>query len=401
MSGRGLSNRRTNNNNDAEPSVRRSLRVRDRNPAFPGGMPDTPRRSRRYERNPIEPPALVAATDTILIVAVAPEPIVDREEELASLEGGGEAARRVAESAAESEARDAEVATLSSMAEAYREALEASNDNASALREQVIGLEVTLADTIARMERASEDRERIGARDGAAYETRLSAYVDAENALMIKLDEKEGIIASLTKERDDGLAQIKSLRLELAALKSKADSAMESQLAIIAEKSPVEITYAAPTPSHLAQSFIEEECTATFDPVIQLEEVEMKSGEEEEEVLCSYHSKLFQFGETLLDKGTGKKDWMERGIGEARILRHRGNGRLRFLMRCEKTKKVIANHALHSRIELKPYKDKSWIWVCLDVAHGESQQKVFALRFANSEVAGEFKAKFKEYQAKM
>jgi Ran-binding protein 1 len=70
-------------------------------------------------------------------------------------------------------------------------------------------------------------------------------------------------------------------------------------------------------------------------------------------------------------------------------------------MRCEKTKKVIANHALHSRIELKPYKDKSWIWVCLDVAHGESQQKVFALRFANSEVAGEFKAKFKEYQAKM
>ena len=105
---------------------------------------------------------------------------------------------------------------------------------------------------------------------------------------MIKLDEKEGIIASLTKERDDGLAQIKSLRLELAALKSKADSAMESQLAIIAEKSPVEITYAAPTPSHLAQSFIEEECTATFDPVIQLEEVEMKSGEEEEEVVYGF-----------------------------------------------------------------------------------------------------------------
>jgi predicted nucleic acid-binding Zn-ribbon protein len=212
------------------------------------------------------------------IVAVETEPIVDREEELASLEGGGEAARRVAESAAESEARDAEVATLLSMVEAYREALEASNDNASALREQVIGLEVELADTIARMERASEDRERNGARDGAAYEKRLSAYVDAENALMIELDEKEGIIASLTKERDDGLAQIESLRLELAALKSKADSAMESQLAIIAEKSTVEITYAAPTPADLAKSLIEEECTATFDPVIQLEEVEMKSG---------------------------------------------------------------------------------------------------------------------------
>ena len=82
------------------------------------------------------------------------------EEELASLGGGG-AAR--AESAAESEARDSEVATLSSMAEAYREALEASNDSASALREQVIGLEVELADATSKMERASEDRERIGA----------------------------------------------------------------------------------------------------------------------------------------------------------------------------------------------------------------------------------------------
>jgi predicted nucleic acid-binding Zn-ribbon protein len=49
------------------------------------------------------------------------------------------------------------------VAEAYREALEASNDDASALREQVIGLENELADTIVKMERASEDRERIGA----------------------------------------------------------------------------------------------------------------------------------------------------------------------------------------------------------------------------------------------
>ena len=321
MSGRGLSNRRTNNNNDAEPSVRRSLRVRDRNPAFPGGMPDTTRRSRQYRRNPIEHPALVAATVTIveeLPVIVAPALVA---------------------------------ATVTIVAEPP----------------------VIMPETI------------------------------FEELSMIELDEKDGIIASLTKERDDGLAQIQSLRLELAALKSKADSAMESQLAIIAEKSTVETTYAAPTPADLAKSFIEEECNAPFVPVVQLEEVETKSGEEEEEVLCSYRSKLFQLGETLLDKGTGNNSWMERGIGEARILRHRDNGRLRFLMRCEKTKKVIANHALDPSIELKPSagSDKSLKWVCLDIAHGEPQGKVFALRFTDSEVAGEFKAKFEEYQAKM
>jgi hypothetical protein len=49
------------------------------------------------------------------------------------------------------------------MAEAYREAFEASADNASALREQVTCLDVELADAISKMERASEDRERIGA----------------------------------------------------------------------------------------------------------------------------------------------------------------------------------------------------------------------------------------------
>jgi len=80
----------------------------------------------------------------------------------------------------------------------------------------------------------------------------------------------------------------------------------------------------------------EEESTATFKPVVELEEVEVKSGEEDEEVVFSMRAKLFLFGETLLDKGTGNKSWRERGIGEARILRHREHQRLRFLMRQEK-----------------------------------------------------------------
>ncbi|KAL7537087.1 hypothetical protein ACHAWF_005655 [Thalassiosira exigua] len=147
----------------------------------------------------------------------------------------------------------------------------------------------------------------------------------------------------------------------------------------------------------------EEESTATFEPVVKLEEVEVKSGEEEEESLCAFRSKLFLYGETLLDKGTGKKTWKERGIGEARILRHREHQRLRFLMRQEKTMKVIANHALDPRIKLEPNagSDRSWVWSCYDFAEGELEEKVFALRFANSDVANEFKAKYEEHQKEM
>ena len=147
----------------------------------------------------------------------------------------------------------------------------------------------------------------------------------------------------------------------------------------------------------------EEESTATFEPVVKLEEVEVKTGEEEEEILCSYRSKLFLYGETLLDKGTGKKTWKERGIGEARILRHREHQRLRFLMRQEKTMKVIANHALDPRIKLEPNagSDRSWVWSCYDFAEGELEEKVFALRFANSDVATEFKEKYEEHQKEM
>jgi len=148
----------------------------------------------------------------------------------------------------------------------------------------------------------------------------------------------------------------------------------------------------------------EEESTATFEPVVKLpDQVEVKSGEEEEEVLFSMRAKLFIFGETLLDVGTGKKSWKERGVGEARLLRHREHQRIRLLMRQEKTMKVIANHALDPRIRLEPNagSDRSWVWSAFDYANGDLVETVFALRFADSEIAGSFKESFVSYQKEM
>lgn len=129
----------------------------------------------------------------------------------------------------------------------------------------------------------------------------------------------------------------------------------------------------------------------------------MKTGEEDEEVLFSTRSKLFVYGESMLNVGTGNKTWNERGIGDARILRHREHQRLRLLMRQEKTMKVIANHALDPRIVLEPNvgTDRSWVWSAFDYAEGELQETIFALRFPDSEIAQEFKTKFIEGQKEM
>ena len=45
--------------------------------------------------------------------------------------------------------------------------------------------------------------------------------------------------------------------------------------------------------------------------------------------------------------------------------------------------------------------DRSWVWSCYDFADGELEEKVFALRFANSDIANEFKAKYEEHQKEM
>ena len=84
-------------------------------------------------------------------------------------------------------------------------------------------------------------------------------------------------------------------------------------------------------------------------------------------------------------------------------MRHKEHQRLRLLMRQEKPTKVICNHALDPRIELNPNvgSDRSWVWSAFDFAEGELVETVFAMRFADSDIANAFKAKFEECQKEM
>jgi len=190
---------------------------------------------------------------------------------------------------------------------------------------------------------------------------------------------------------------------EVEAAEAKIETTTESKTTDVEEKSekPAETAPAA-TPAN-GQEAEAEECTAEFTPVVQLEEQDVKTVEEEEELLFSHRSKLFVYGETLLDKGTGKRKWNERGKGDIKILQHRERSMIRLLMRQEGTKKIIVNHVLDPRILMSAHQGskKSWVWSAFDYSSGSLEEKVFAIKFGDEEVAGEFKAKFDAGQASM
>lgn len=148
----------------------------------------------------------------------------------------------------------------------------------------------------------------------------------------------------------------------------------------------------------------EEESSATYKPVVVLETTDdVTTGEEDEEILYKQRCKLFVYGETMLDKGTGNKTWKERGIGDIRFLKHKETERIRVLMREEKTLKMKVNHFLDPRMKLVPNSgnDRSWVWIAMDFAELELTETTFAVRFSNSDIAQTFKEEFEKYQKEM
>ena len=93
-------------------------------------------------------------------------------------------------------------------------------------------------------------------------------------------------------------------------------------------------------------------------------------------------------------------EWKERGTGDVKLLKNKSSGRVRLLMRQEKTMKIVANHYVVASAspyyELKPNagSDKIWVWMAQDFAEGELVVEQFALKFGTPEKAKEFAAAF-------
>jgi len=140
----------------------------------------------------------------------------------------------------------------------------------------------------------------------------------------------------------------------------------------------------------------EEESKVEFTPLVALQEVDVKSGEEDETVLEGFkmRCKLFRFD-------SAAKQWKERGTGDVKFLQHNDTKKVRLLMRREKTLKVCANHFVHPIMKLDAHvgSDRAWVWNCpKDYAEEPASEELFAIRFANSDNAGQFKEMFKKAQ---
>jgi Ran-binding protein 1 len=94
-------------------------------------------------------------------------------------------------------------------------------------------------------------------------------------------------------------------------------------------------------------------------------------------------------------------EWKERGTGDVRFLKHKASGKVRLVMRRDKTLKICANHYILPEYELKPNvgSDRSWVYnVVSDISEGTPEDQTLAIRFANAENANAFKDEFTKAQ---
>ena len=100
------------------------------------------------------------------------------------------------------------------------------------------------------------------------------------------------------------------------------------------------------------------------------------TGEEDEEEMYSQRSKLFRMRDG---------EWKERGTGLAKLLKHRKTGAVRFLVRQEKTMKIVGNHVVVDKAPycaIKPLDQsaKFRCWTAQDYAGDEPTVETFALK---------------------
>ena len=114
--------------------------------------------------------------------------------------------------------------------------------------------------------------------------------------------------------------------------------------------------------------------------LVDLPEMPKVTGEEEEEELAKFRSKVYRF----------RKEWKERGVGELRFLRHKTSGYVRILCRAEKTHKCLMNHFvmqkdIFCKLEQLKTSNNSWTWASYDIADEKPESEKFCAKFTSKE----------------
>ncbi|XP_073446595.1 E3 SUMO-protein ligase RanBP2-like isoform X1 [Dendrobates tinctorius] len=133
-----------------------------------------------------------------------------------------------------------------------------------------------------------------------------------------------------------------------------------------------------------------------FEPIVSLPEVEVKSGEEDEEILFKERIKLYRWDRDV-------NQWKERGVGEIKILFHQEKKCYRVLMRRDQVLKVCANHMISKEIKLAPLNtsNNALVWTAQDYSDGEGKIEQLAARFKTQELADSFQKTFEECQSNL
>jgi E3 SUMO-protein ligase RanBP2 len=120
-----------------------------------------------------------------------------------------------------------------------------------------------------------------------------------------------------------------------------------------------------------------------FKPIIPLPaEIQVKTGEENEEILFEERAKLFRLAD---------KEWKERGIGYIKILKDKETHKSRVVMRRDQIHKLCANHIITSEMEMKKtQKDTTLMWAANDYSEEQMVLEKFLVRFKEPKQAKEF-----------
>ena len=124
---------------------------------------------------------------------------------------------------------------------------------------------------------------------------------------------------------------------------------------------------------------------------VDLPKVEIKTGEEAEDLIFKLRARLYRW----------RAEWKERGTGEVKLLRHKENKRIRFILRQDKTLKPVANFIISDDplCLLKEHQgsDKMFFFTAYDCSEENPQIEKFVLKFGNADNASKFKTAFKCY----
>eukprot|EP01084_Bolivina_argentea_P273343 465586_1 len=141
----------------------------------------------------------------------------------------------------------------------------------------------------------------------------------------------------------------------------------------------------------------------TFKPLVKLEEQNVESGHENEELINSFKiNKLYYFGKDV----TGQQTWKLRATKTAlEIYNDKRMKKIRLICREFKTSKLRLNHYIppKDRIQLNCKSDKLIIWSAYDVTIEENYEKnsysTLCAKFHDAKTASEFRMCFEKCQS--